>query len=168
MSWRKPSWPEGSRVSTAKPLFGVSRMATGPSALSIIQSPARPRASGPVSDMGGRTIAPRPPPAQALERPETLVSGRNRARACGSVDRVQVVPRPAKPARQTLRPWAAGLRRGHVVSGHALALRKVCRAGFAGRGTPWALCTGGILGVRPRPETESRVGAPALAGGREL
>jgi len=28
--------------------------------------------------------------------------------------------------------------RGHVVSSHALTLPQVCRAGFAGRGTPSA------------------------------
>src|SRR6266403_58871 len=32
--------------------------------------------------------------------------------------------------------------RGHAASSHALTLRKVCRAGFAGRGTPSALSTG--------------------------
>jgi len=33
-------------------------------------------------------------------------------------------------------------RRGDVVSRDARTLRKVCRAGFAGRGTPFALSTG--------------------------
>src|SRR5207253_3875100 len=111
------------------------------------------------------TIAPRPPPAQALARPETLVSGRNRARACGVGG--SWAGRPAAGEAGAANVEALGSRpaprRGHVVSGHALALRKVCRAGFAGRGTPWAL-----LAVRPRPETESRVGALALHGEREL
>src|SRR5437870_6640252 len=136
MSWRKPSWPEGSRVSTAKPLFGVSRMATGPSALSIIQSPARPRASGPVSDMGGRTIAPRPPPAQALERPETLVSGRDRTRACGvggsCAGRAAAGEAGAAnvEALGSLRPPR---RKDPSSPNDALALRKVCRAAQAPR-----------------------------------
>src|SRR5207249_3815006 len=30
---------------------------------------------------------------------------------------------------------------GHAISSHALTLRKVCRAGFTGRGTPSALST---------------------------
>src|SRR5207244_2449084 len=96
MSWRKPSWPEGSRVSTAKPLFGVSRMATGPSAA------------------GRRGAADTSPP---VTRPR---SGRSAA--------------PALPA---------AARRGPCVPG-------------------------GILGVRPRPEMESRVGALALHREREL
>src|SRR5882724_4227042 len=49
-----------------------------------------------------------------------------------SVDRAQAVPRPAKPARQTLMPWAATMRRAADASPHsdALTLRQVCRAGF--------------------------------------
>src|SRR5207249_12164836 len=88
------------------------------------------------------TIAPRPPPAQALARPETLVSGRNRARACGVGGSCAGRAAAGEAGAANVEALAAGLRRGHVVSGHALALRKVCRAGFAGRGTPWALCTG--------------------------
>src|SRR5439155_27246730 len=116
------------------------------------------------------TIAPRPPPAQALARPETLSrvgTGRERV---ASVDRVQVVPRPAKPARQTLRPWAAGLRRAADTSSRVTRSR-------SGRSPAPALpaaarrgpCVpGGILGVRPRPEMASRVGALALHREREL
>src|SRR5207245_2404319 len=42
-------------------------------------------------------------------------------------------PRPATPARQTLRPWAALVRRAvetRRLRNEALTLRKVCRAGF--------------------------------------
>src|SRR3989475_9005305 len=61
-------------------------------------------------------------------------------------------------------PWALRApRRGHVVSSHALTLRQVCRAGFAGRGTPSALPTRRHSRCPSRPETESRVGL--LAGG---
>jgi len=56
------------------------------------------------------------------------------------VDRANAVPPPAKPARQNWYPWAAAARAGtRIVSSCALALRKVCRAGFAGRGTASAL-----------------------------
>src|SRR5207249_6428031 len=54
-----------------------------------------------------------------------------------------------KPARQTLRPWAATVRcaaNGSPQS-DALRLRQVCRAGFAGRGTPSALPTGAPLSL---------------------
>jgi len=52
-----------------------------------------------------------------------------------SVERANAMRRP--------RRWSLRLRGSpqSVVSGHALALRKVCRAGFAGRGTPSALST---------------------------
>jgi len=57
-----------------------------------------------------------------------------------SVDPAEVVPRPAKPARQNWRARAVGLR---APGTRRLRLRftprKVCRAGFAGRGTPSAL-----------------------------
>src|SRR5439155_1752867 len=81
-----------------------------------------------------------------------------------SVGPADVVPRPAKPARQTVRaprlrtnppgPPGAVFRVGLV--------RKVCRAGFAGRGMPSALSTGWHPRVRPRPETESRVGSTGV------
>src|SRR4051812_42271084 len=70
MSCRKPSAPDGSRVSTAKPLPGVSAMGTGPSAVSIMQSPASPRdVAGAWSVIGLRTIDPRHDPGKASGSP---------------------------------------------------------------------------------------------------
>ena len=70
-----------------------------------------------------------------------------------SVDRPQAVPPPAKPARQTLTPWAAGARRAAVRRLTVTRSRQVCRAGFAGRGTvyTWTIVRGPTL---PAFETE--------------
>ena len=63
------------------------------------------------------------------------------------VDLASAVPRPAKPARHNVRRvrFAAAVahfafpRDGRAVAGSA----QLCRAGFAGRGTAFALCDGG-------------------------
>src|SRR5206468_3981594 len=79
------------------------------------------------------------------------VSGRNRKR----VSAVRWMVRT---------PWRLP-RRGHVVSGHALALRKVCRAGFCRpRHAVSPVHPGATLAVGPRPETESRVGLNLARG----
>src|SRR5207245_1201424 len=65
--------------------------------------------------------------------PRPCLGSESEASVCRSVDRAEVVPRPAKPARQTLRPWAALVRRAvetRRLRNEALTLRKVCRAGF--------------------------------------
>src|SRR5207249_7632695 len=68
----------------------------------------------------------------------------------------------SKPARQTLRPWAATVRHAANGSPHsdALTLRKVCRAGSAGRGTPSALSTRAELSLSA-PDPRRSLG-PAL------
>ena len=78
-----------------------------------------------------------------------------------SVYEANVMPRPAKPAQHNAAWWDTRLatRRRDTLPTRALELGKVCRAGFAGRGTTSvAVHRTGILAVRPRPETQSRVG----------
>ena len=54
-----------------------------------------------------------------------------------SVDEANVMPPPAKPARHNAACWDTRLatRRRDTLPTRALELGKVCRAGFAGRGT---------------------------------
>src|SRR5437773_3435350 len=95
-----------------------------------------------------------------LTRPETLSRVETEASVWRSVDRAQAVPRPAKPARQTLKSWAACVRRTADASPHsdAVTLRKVCRAGFCRPRHAVGPVHRAPLSLSPRPETESRVG----------
>src|SRR5206468_11023517 len=93
------------------------------------------------------------------------VSGRR-----ASVWRRWIVRTPCRGRRsrrgktEILGQWSrAGTR---VVSSCALALRKVCRAGFAGRGTAWALGTGSHARRPSRPEPGSRVALLVQRGQR--
>src|SRR5438046_9914410 len=94
-------------------------------------------------------------------------SGRNRkASVCRSVDRANAEPRPAKPARQTQDPWALRApRRGLVVSSPALRSGKSAAPASPAAARRRPCPPGGTLAVRPRPETESRVGL--LVGHRD-
>jgi len=49
---------------------------------------------------------------------------------------------------------------GHAISSHALTLRKVCRAGFAGRGTPSALSTQAAPSLSV-PDPRQSLGSPS-------
>ena len=88
-----------------------------------------------------------------------------------SVERAEAVPRPAKPARQNvgaleaLGQFACSCH-GRAVSSRALPLRKVCRAGFAGRGTPSALTTGAAFSLSG-PDPRRSLGS-ATGSGRRL
>src|SRR5213078_4598322 len=94
------------------------------------------------------------------DRPETLSRvgiGSERVPFGESCERRAAAGKAGAAKLKTLgRPRAPGC--GHAISSHALALRKVCRAGFAARHAVGPVYPGGTLAVRPRPETESRVG----------
>ena len=119
------------------------------------------RRAGPGGDDWPRgAIRVAPLERSGLTRPETLSRVETEASVWRSVDRAQAVPRPAKPARQTLRPWAASVRRIADASPHsdAVMLRKVCRAGFCRPRHAVGPVRRAPLSLSPRPETESRVG----------
>src|SRR5206468_10728526 len=101
-----------------------------------------PRAIGGRSQHGEVPGESYPAPPTALKKPtRDSVSGRNRKRAWGVrwITRTPCRGRPAGAAKLRSLGNRVGARRGRAASTHAFTLRKVCRAGFAGRGTPSAL-----------------------------
>src|SRR5438552_41740 len=77
------------------------------------------------------------------------------------------MPRPAKPARQTWHTATAWdnpvAPRAHVLSRrYGLTLRQVCRASLLAAARRWPSPPSGMLALRPRPETKSRVGRLVL------
>src|SRR5207302_5298885 len=81
--------------------------------------------------------------AARREATRDLVSGRNGSERVAFGGSCAGRAAAGEAGAATLRPWAATVRRAANGSPHsdALTLRKVCRAGSAGRGTPSALST---------------------------
>src|SRR5439155_15118918 len=118
---------------------------------------AHGRGLGPVREGGGPRLGGRPETRLGAE------SQSERVPFGGSCERRAAAGKSRRG--KTEAPWGRlrALHRGHVVSSHALTLRQVCRAGFAGRGTPLALSTGrhSPLSVRDPRLPCTGAGAPS-------